>query len=496
MRSHVGTIPLGHAPGARSRRERIELSIIVPFQDQASALPHCLERLQRVGEQLALPCEFLFVDGGSGDGGAEYLARQALGCPQIRLVRPGRKPGKEGAKTAGLGLALGDAMVVLDAELRDPPELIPRMVSAWREGADVVLMQRRTRAGERLDRRIHAEPARQPIDHTSKIDAPVDGADFCLMTREAVDALQLLPEREGCTKELFASLGMQTRVIEYDHAPRADSGTRSSALRLLREAIGSITSSSNPFSGWGTPVGIVSVAGLGLWLLLLGESMMGRASPASAISFFDGAKLLDEQLFVFLNSLGSERWDGLWLFVTHKLAWIPFYAGLVYLLYRNFGLKNTLVIIALITVMAAATDQLSNLFKHGFERPRPCREEHLQEVIRYIAPRCGRYGYFSAHAASSMALAIFLGLLFRKTHRYLAPLLLVWSSMVGFSRIYVGVHYPLDVLTGMAIGALVGWLIYKLAHRLDLSRVPQSFGRAYRPFNVHGSVPKPGRRQT
>lgn len=480
MRSHAGTIPLGHGPGPRPRRERIELSIIVPFQDQAPALPHCLERLQRVSEQLALPCEFLFVDGGGSDGGAEYLARQALGCPQIRLMRPGRRPGMEGAKTAGLGLALGDAMVVLDAELRDPPELIPRMVSAWREGADVVLMQRRA----------HAHT------HTSKVDDPADGGDVCLMTRKAVDALQLLPERRGRTQELFASLGMQVRVIEYDRAPRAGSGAKSSALRLLRETIEGITSFATPSSGWGAPVGVALVAGLGLWLLLLGESMMGRPSPASAISFLDGVKLLDEQLFVYLNSLGSERWDGLWLFVTHKLTWIPFYAGLVYLLYRNFGLKNTLVIIALITVMATATDQLSNLFKHGFERPRPCREAHLQEVIRYIAPRCGRYGYFSAHAASSMALAVFLGLLFRNTHRYLAPLLLVWSSMVGFSRIYVGVHYPLDVLTGMAIGALVGWLIYKLALRLELSRVPQSFGRAYRPFHVHGSVPKPGRRQT
>ncbi|TYT26603.1 glycosyltransferase [Luteimonas viscosa] len=496
MRPHVGNIPLGHAPVPSPRRERIELSIIVPFHDQASALPHCLERLRRVGEQLAVPCEFLFVDGGSSDGGAEFLARQAASCPQIRLVRPGRKPGKDGAMTAGLGLALGDALVVLDADLRDPPELIPRMVSAWREGADVVLMQRRVRAGEPVGKPVVADPAGHAIDQTGNVDDPLHAGDFRLMARKALDALQLLPQRNDRTKELFARVGIETRVIEYDHAPGAGCGSRSGTLRLLRQAIGSIASSPTPPFRWGTPVGVALVAGLGLWLLLLGESVLGQPSPASAISFFGGVKLLDEQLFVFLNSLGSEPWDGLWLFITHKLTWIPFYAGLVYLLYRNFGLKNTLVIIALITVMAAATDQLSNLFKHGFERPRPCREEHLSEVIRYIAPRCGRYGYFSAHAASSMALAVFLGLLFRKTHRYLAPVLLVWSSMVGFSRIYVGVHYPLDVLTGMVVGALVGWLIYRLAQRLELSRAPQSFGHACRPSNGHGSLPKPGRRQT
>nr|WP_257644052.1 phosphatase PAP2 family protein [Luteimonas salinisoli] len=120
--------------------------------------------------------------------------------------------------------------------------------------------------------------------------------------------------------------------------------------------------------------------------------------------------------------------------------------------------------------MITATDQLANLFKDGFERPRPCREEHLQELIRYLAPRCGRYGYFSAHAANSMAFAVFLGLLFRRIHRHLLLLLLVWASIVGYSRIYVGVHYPADTLTGMAIGALIGFLIYKLSRRLGTLR--------------------------
>ena len=223
---------------------------------------------------------------------------------------------------------------------------------------------------------------------------------------------------------------------------------------------------------WAAVIGVALAAGgglLGLWIatnaLLLGEAAQRYPSQVSVSSFFGGVQLLDEQLFVFLNSQGSERWDGLWLLVTNKFSGIPFYMALMYLVYRDYGLKNMLIVTAMIVVMIAMTDQLANLFKHGFERPRPCREEHLKEVIRYIAPRCGRYGYFSAHAASSMALAVFLGLVLRKTYKYLVLLLLLWASIVGFSRIYVGVHYPLDTLTGMVIGAMVGFLVYKLSHR-------------------------------
>tara|TARA_R110002072_G_scaffold172324_7_gene326385 strand:+ start:9555 stop:10130 length:576 start_codon:yes stop_codon:yes gene_type:complete len=176
----------------------------------------------------------------------------------------------------------------------------------------------------------------------------------------------------------------------------------------------------------------------------------------------------DEQLFVFLNALGSERWDQIWLLITNKFTWIPLYAILLYLVYRHFGLKNMLIVMVLVALMITVTDQLANLFKHGFERPRPCREDHLKEIIRYIAPRCGRFGYFSAHAASTMALAVFLGLLFRNVYKNLVFVLLLWAAIVGYSRIYVGVHYPLDTLTGMTIGALVGFLFYKIALRFKV----------------------------
>jgi len=179
----------------------------------------------------------------------------------------------------------------------------------------------------------------------------------------------------------------------------------------------------------------------------------------------------DEQLFVFFNSLGSPTWDGMWLFITSKYSSIPLYAVLLYLIFKQFGWKNTLIIMLLVAVMIAATDQLANLFKHSFQRPRPCQEDHLKEIIRFIAPRCGRYGYFSAHAASAMALAVFVGLLLKNKRNYLLHFMLFWAAIVGYSRIYLGVHYPLDVVTGFAIGGIIGFLFYNILQKVKPNNI-------------------------
>ena len=170
----------------------------------------------------------------------------------------------------------------------------------------------------------------------------------------------------------------------------------------------------------------------------------------------------DHELFLFLNSLGNSSWDGLWLSITNKLYAAPLYAFLIYLIYKRFGTKGTLISILIVAAMIACTDQLANLFKYGIERPRPCRVTDWKGVMRFIAPRCGRYGYFSGHAANSMAAAIFAGLVLRSKYRNLIVILFLWSLLVGYSRIYLGVHYPGDVLTGWIIGSIIGWSFYKL----------------------------------
>ncbi|GAA4974741.1 phosphatase PAP2 family protein [Algibacter aquimarinus] len=174
----------------------------------------------------------------------------------------------------------------------------------------------------------------------------------------------------------------------------------------------------------------------------------------------------DTELFLFLNNLGSETWDNLWLIITNKLTFIPLYALLLFLLYKKFGLKSMLVFVVVVALMITFTDQITNVFKRGFQRPRPCGEADLIDQMRFIAVRCGKYGFFSGHSSNSMAAAVFAGLMLKPYFKNLIFILLFWSAVVAYSRIYVGVHYPIDILCGMTFGAISGFIFYKLAKYL------------------------------
>ncbi|MCL6265288.1 phosphatase PAP2 family protein [Flagellimonas myxillae] len=172
---------------------------------------------------------------------------------------------------------------------------------------------------------------------------------------------------------------------------------------------------------------------------------------------------LDQELFLFLNSLGTETWDGFWMFMTKTRNSIPLYALLLYLVIKNFGAKKTLVVLVAVALLITCTDQLSNFFKYGIGRLRPCHDPEVSGVMRLVKSYCGgKFSYFSAHAANSFAPATFFALLFKGKVRLIGWVLLVWACIVAYSRIYIGVHFPLDVLTGASIGAFFGWVFYKL----------------------------------
>lgn len=172
---------------------------------------------------------------------------------------------------------------------------------------------------------------------------------------------------------------------------------------------------------------------------------------------------LDHELFKYLNNLGQSNWDAFWLVVTNKLTWIPLYIGLIVYLCRVYKWQQVLYVLILTALLIVAADQLANVFKNGFERFRPCHTPSLQGNFRPVdCEGRGRYGFYSAHAANHMALAFFIGSILKNKIKILLPILVIWALLIGYSRIYVGVHFPGDVLVGFFIGLLLGVIFYKI----------------------------------
>lgn len=175
----------------------------------------------------------------------------------------------------------------------------------------------------------------------------------------------------------------------------------------------------------------------------------------------DQLQQLDRELFLFLNNLGTQEWDWFWVFVTEKETSIPVYILLLFLIFKKIKLKGLLITVVVVGLMIAFTDQFANFFKDTIQRLRPCNESFI-EYGRFLAKRCGKYGYFSGHAISSFAVATLVSNILKPYYRHVFFWLFLWAVVITYSRIYVGVHYPGDILTGAILGVLTGYLFFKL----------------------------------
>jgi len=174
---------------------------------------------------------------------------------------------------------------------------------------------------------------------------------------------------------------------------------------------------------------------------------------------------LDQQLFLFLNSVNSPFWDKVMLFLSMKVVWAPLY--LVILIYLGKKYKKKFRIIILFVILAVAlTDQTALIIKYSFDRLRPCHEPSLQGLVHLVKGECGgKFGFVSSHAANSFNVAL-LSLMFIKK-RWYSVSIIFWAAAVGYSRIYLGAHYPGDVLCGAIVGSLIGWSVYMMYKRTD-----------------------------
>jgi glycosyltransferase involved in cell wall biosynthesis len=275
------------------------LSVVVPVFNERTMLPVFLDRVLPILDSLTVDTQLVFVDDGSEDGSAHYLASTLATKSNMRMVKLSRNFGKEAALTAGLEQATGDAVIVIDADLQDPPEHIPAMVEAWQSGSDVVLMQRRSRQGESLLKRLSAHLFYRLLNCTSRTNIPVDTGDFRLMSRRAVKALMSLGERNRYMKGLFAWIGMPTTVLQYDRAPRAAGVTKWDYPGLVGLALEGLTSFSTSPLRWATGLGLIAAtvgALFGLWIVIkatmLGDATTGYPSLVAIITFLGGIQLL------------------------------------------------------------------------------------------------------------------------------------------------------------------------------------------------------------
>ncbi len=171
---------------------------------------------------------------------------------------------------------------------------------------------------------------------------------------------------------------------------------------------------------------------------------------------------LDKELFIFLNGLGSEPFDAFWLIITKQLHWTPFFISVFYLLQRKIGWKNLGIIVLFIAVLITFTDQITNLIKYQFQRLRPCNDEEISGIIR-IVKFSDTFSFFSGHAANSMATTTFVFFLIRKYYKY-TFLLFLFPMIFAYSRIYLGLHFPGDILVGYMFGATIGFSFYTIHH--------------------------------
>ena len=278
---------------------RPTLSVVVPVRNEEAVLPELYRRLMLAVEAVPGGCEILFVDDGSTDHTREILEQAAANDGRVGFIRLSRNFGKEAAVSAGLRETRGDATIVIDGDLQDPPELIPAMLAAWRDGADVVNMRRRARAGESWLKRATAHAFYRVMNRLSEVPMPVDTGDYRLLSRRAVDALNTLPERNRMMKGLFAWIGFNQATIDYDREPRAAGSSKWRYWKLWNLALEGITGFSvaplkvATYVGFATAFSAFAFAAFMLAkTLVFGDPARGFPTLIVVISFLGGLQLM------------------------------------------------------------------------------------------------------------------------------------------------------------------------------------------------------------
>lgn len=288
-------------------RTKTVISVIVPAYNEELVIAQCYRHVSEVFSALDdYELELVFINDGSSDNTQKIIDNICERDPRVASIHLSRNFGKEIAMTAGLDHATGDAVLIIDADLQDPPELIPQMIAGWREGYDIVYGKRSYRDGETWLKKVTATAFYKLMKKISRVEIPQNTGDFRLMSRRAVDALLQLREQHRFMKGLFAWVGFPSKAVEYRRTPRAAGATKFNYWKLWNFAIEGITSFTI------TPLKIATYLGLsaslgafafGFWIvfktLTFGEPVRGYPTLMVTILFFGGLQIF------FIGLLGE-----------------------------------------------------------------------------------------------------------------------------------------------------------------------------------------------
>ena len=285
--------------GGSTTAQGVVLSVLVPVYNEIDVLPEFHRRLTAVLGACAPTYEVMYVNDGSSDGSLAWLEDLCDRDPAVALVDLSRNFGKEIAMAAGLDHVVGEAVVVIDADLQDPPEVIPRLLEQWRAGYDNVFARRRRREGETWLKKASATWFYKLIGRLSRVDIPRDTGDFRLLSRRAVQALRQLREQHRFMKGLFAWIGYPSIAVEYDRDPRMAGQTKFNYWKLWNFAIEGITSFTIAPLKMATYFGLavalaafVAIVAIIVKTVLFGDPVKGYPSLMSVVLFLGGIQLL------------------------------------------------------------------------------------------------------------------------------------------------------------------------------------------------------------
>jgi glycosyltransferase involved in cell wall biosynthesis len=275
------------------------ISIVCPFYNEESGVGGFFSRLIPVMDRLGERYELICINDGSRDGTLEVLLTMRALYPHVRVIDLSRNFGKEAALTAGIDAARGDAVIPIDADLQDSPDLIPRLVQEWKRGFEVVLARRADRRADSFAKRLTALLFYKVHNAISDPAIPENVGDFRLMDRKVVDAIKQLPERRRFMKGIFAWVGFRSTTIEYVRDPRFTGKSRFSGWKLWNFAIEGVTSfSTAPLRIWSylglavASLAFVHAAFIVVRTVIYGIDVPGYASLLAVTLFLGGIQLI------------------------------------------------------------------------------------------------------------------------------------------------------------------------------------------------------------